>query len=362
MRTTILLLLVIIFTHHIVFGSDTGLELIHADKSVGKMMHSEKVRQFEGNVHFRQDTLNMYCERAIFFTEKDRTDFEGSVRINDGHRNIQADKIEYYSESRLAICVGNVVLTDVNDSLTTGNFSYNFTTKKAIAENDLYIKNKQNGSQIWGQYGFYNPEQKYMEVNTNAKLVYVDSTGNDTLTIYGNKLEYSRLDPPMAKATGSVKIYQGKLKAFCDTAIYFPDQEIALLKQEPVSWFEENEMSGTQIQVTFDSLKLSSIHITGKARAVNVVDSLKNKINILKGKEIHFDIKNKQPQKTIAIDNASSVYYLEEEGDDNGMNFATADTIKVFFVDGKADSINIIGGSEGVYYPEDYKGVKTVAE
>ena len=45
-----------------------------------------------------------------------------------------------------------------------------------------------------------------------------------------------------------------------------------------------------------------------------------------------------------------------EENEDKGLNTATADAIRAFFSNGQLDSIGVKGGSQGIYYPSDYKG------
>ena len=60
--------------------------------------------------------------------------------------------------------------------------------------------------------------------------------------------------------------------------------------------------------------------------------------------------------RILAISNARSFYYLKEREEDRGINVASADTIKAFLVADELDSIAVIGGAQGTYYPEDYKG------
>jgi len=105
-------------------------------------------------------------------------------------------------------------------------------------------------------------------------------------------------------------------------------------------------------------LRIKVINIMGDAIARNYTDSLQSKMNVLKGKTIDFFIEDKKPKFIVARDNASSIYYMEDDGVDQGNNYATSDTIFIYFKEGELDSIDIIGGSQGVFYPSDYKGEK----
>ena len=63
-----------------------------------------------------------------------------------------------------------------------------------------------------------------------------------------------------------------------------------------------------------------------------------------------------RPDRVIARRNAISVYQIEEDKIKQGTNSASSDSIIVYFKEGEADSISIIGGTEGIFYPADWKG------
>ncbi len=68
-------------------------------------------------------------------------------------------------------------------------------------------------------------------------------------------------------------------------------------------------------------------------------------------------ISDRKLEKIYAISNARSLYYLKEKEEDRGINVASADTIKAFLKDNELDSIAVIGGAQGVFYPHDYQGI-----
>jgi len=355
-------LILLFFLPILLISQDNGLELIHADRTIGQKRNAEQVRYFEGAVHFRQDTLDMFCKKAIFFDQQDRADFEGDVLIDDGKRKLFADKIEYYTQTRTAFCTGNVRISDIEDSLSADNMTYNFKTENAGADKGLYVYNRKHQVQIWGIQGEHDPQLQSSVVEKEARLVRIDTSTTDTLEITADKMSYCGKEEPIAMAIGSVHIQQGELSADCDTAIYYPDLEIAWLNHQPSAWFEDNKMWGRQIRIGFEEQKLRTIDIFDDAQTISLVDSIKDQWNILKGKQIHLDIVEKKPQKLRSAGSASSTYYLREEDEASGMNAATSDTIFIYFKEGKADSIQILGGAQGVYYPEDYKGAKPGAK
>ncbi len=337
-------------------AEDQGLELIHADKHIGKKVKGEQLRIFEGHVHFQQDTVHMWCERAVMHEALKKIDFDGRVRITDGKSTIRAKRIEYFWEEQQSYCYGNVQIKSEDDSLFSEYLEYNFDTGKALARQNLYLFNRPNQTHIWGQQGLYDPQQKFSQVTGQAHLMKIDTSSTDTLHIFAHILQYfNKKEERKAVALDSVVIIQGSLKAVCDTAVYWLDDEVTVLKHQPRAWYEDSKLKALQMKVYFDSLRLRQITLIGQAEARTLADSLTGEEDVLKGKLIHFFIKNKKPERIIAIDNASSLYYITDENAEKGANYATADTIKIFFNAGRLDSLSIIGGARGTYYPEAFK-------
>jgi len=339
------------------FAQNKGLELLHADIHVGKKVGQEQLRIFEGNVHFQQDTIHMWCQRAVMHEQKKKIDFEDQVKITNEHSTIRAERIEYYWETRQSYCYHQVQIKTEENSLYANYLEYNFESGQARARDQVYLFNKENLTHIWGYEGFYNPDEKYSQVSVNAHLMKIDTTSTDTLHIFASVLEYfNQKEERKARAIDSVTILQGNLKAVCDTAIYWIDRDMAILKHHPQAWYEDSYLKGLEMEVYFDSLRLKQITLLGEAEARTLADSSTGEEDVLKGKRIHFFIKDKKPERIIAIDNASSLYYITDaNAEDKGANFATADTIKIFFQAGKLDSIGILGGARGTYYPEAFK-------
>ncbi len=338
-------------------NSGDGLQLIHADRHIGKKVNDEQLRIFAGNVLFEQDTLKMWCDSAVTHEQKKRIDFVGNVKITDNHRTVCASRIEYFWQTRQANCYENVRIHTPQDSLFAEYLEYNFKTGQARARGRVFIWDRKNLTRIWGEQAFYNPNRKTSKVQQNAHLMKLDSASQDTLNIYAQILQYiKKTDQRLAEAFDSVRILQGKLKAVCDTAYYYVDDEIAILRSAPVAWYEDSELRADSMIVYFDSLKLHKIKLAGNAVAKSLADSASGEYDILKGKRIYFYIKNKKPQRIVAIDNASSLYFITDStAEDKGANFATADTIKIFMKEGKLDSIAILGGARGTYYPGQFK-------
>jgi len=337
-------------------ASDERLYLLHADSSLGKMIGGEKVRYLIGHVKARQDTINIFCDRLVFYEERDIAEFIGNVLIDDSHHKLWADKIVYQTESRTANCTGKVRISGKNDSLYAEKFIYQFSGGNTWAETNLYIWDKQNNTRIKGDAGEYMAESQTSYVRGNAYFEHHTPEQPDTLIITSRNMAYFGAEPKRAIAEDSVRIFKGGVRAACDSATYYISDEIVALRVNPIAWQGNNEMTGMKIDFTLDSLKIDEIFLFEKAQIKSLADTIENKYNILKGKMIQVSMVEGAPDKVIARRNAISVYQIEEDEVNQGTNSASSDSIIVYFKTGELDSISIIGGTEGTFYPAEWKG------
>jgi lipopolysaccharide export system protein LptA len=350
------LIIFIIFVISHLYAVDNRLHLIHADKSSGKMINGEKVRYLTGNVEAYQDTLTMLCDEAIFYEERNLVEFIGNVLIDDSHHKLWADKILYFSDTRVAHCLGRVKISGVNDSLYAEKFVYQFREGNAEAEKNMYLWDKQNNARLRGDFGHYIANFNESHIYGNSRFEHNVPGREDTLIITSKKMAYYGMMPKKAVAEDSVRIFKGDVRASCDSATYFVTNETVALRINPLAWQDKNEMNGEKIDFSLDSLKIREIYLTEKAQISSLADSMENKYNVIKGKTIQVSMGEDGPERIISRRNAISVFRIEENQINQGTNSASADSIIIYFNQGEADSIMIMGGTEGTFYPADWKG------
>ena len=338
------------------FASDGRLHLLHADKSFGKLVDGEVVRFLSGNVQAYQDTIKMFCDESIFYETQNRAEFYGNVLIDDSHHRLWANKIIYYSDSRTADCRENVRISGAKDSLYAEKFVYQFKSGDAEAEINLYIWDKESNAKIWGDRGKYNSEWRESHINGHAVFHHQETAQSDTLIIMSENMAYYGDAPKRAVALKNVKIFKGGVRAVCDSATYFVSEDLVTLRLNPMAWQGDSEMLGKDIDFTLDSLKIDEIFLHEDAKISTLADSIENKYNILRGKSIQISMNEGLPQRVVARRNAISIYRIEENQVKQGTNSASADSIIVYFQEGQVDSIQIIGGTEGIFYPADWGG------
>ncbi len=328
------------------------LQLIHALVSRGEERNGVPLRILEGDVHIQQDSLHLFCDRAIYNPVARKVVLKGNVRLQQGNTILFAHQITYWEDTRKAIAEGEVVLKQPGRKLRTPYLEYFYETDAARAEQHITIVDDSQRVIITAQQGEYHPERHLAFVEKNAHFMQLDSTQKDTLHIFAHKLAYFFRPGRLAVASRNVRVLQQRMEATCDSIIYNLDDSTAVLQVQPVARQEGNQLMGDRIIFYLSGNRVQRISVVGnKAHAVSIADSLNGWENQLSGKWIHLYLKESRLDYLEAIQQASSQYYVADNGHFVGKNTASADTIRVFFKEGQVDSIVVKGGAEGRYEP-----------
>lgn len=333
------------------------LELIHADINRGQLSADlEELRVLEGNVHVRQDTVEIFCDRATYYSRQQKLVLEGNVRIHRGPEVLRAQTVTYYENRKLAVSQGNVRVLRPGQEMRSQYLEYYYDTDRAFAKTNLLLIDEDSRTRVSAVEGEYIPRENRSRVEKNAHFWQVANSGNDTLHIYARLMEYFFAPERKAVARDSVRILRGDLTARCDSAVYWLDQERLFLELNPRAQQQNNELFGRQMELDLAGMELHKITVRGQANAISVEDSMRQKVNRLTGQEIIGFIVNRKIDQLWAINNARSRYYLKEQEIEQGFNVASADTIQLFFKEGELQRIRVRGGAQGIFYPVDYKG------
>jgi len=366
------------------------IELDHADSLVGLIMNGEPARQLIGDVRFHQGNMVVRCRRAIQFRESNKVLLEGEAEFWDGRMRMVTDSGIYYGDTKIAEAFNRVMVeestttvkarygryfsdekkaffkTDVSvedtaSRMTCNELTYYRHELKSIAIGDVKISNLRNGLTITGEHFENYRRQKYSKMTDHAVLMQIDTAGegaHDTLLVRSKSMEAYQDSIERLVATDSVTITRGGLAAEAGIIVFYTELDSMILRKSPFIWYntapsEENQLSGDSIFIKLKNRKLETAWVMGNAFAVSRADSVHAKrFNQLTGQEIVMRFLGNRIRSIDVDRRATSLYYLFEEGKGNGANKATGDHVTILFENGKIESIKVIGGTEGQYFPE----------
>jgi lipopolysaccharide export system protein LptA len=366
------------------------VELRSADELEVHEVNGEEVRELIGNVHFIQlseegDSIFVWTDRAMRYMVRDAIELFGHVRIVRGDATLRSSVGMYYSNDKKAemprgvtleqegvvltawrgtywvdedraFFEGDVVLVDSVSRTTSDALTYYEADERAVAVGNVRVQSLKDNVTILGDSLVHYRNTGTSIVPKNPTLIQIDTSSvseGDTLVIVSQHMEAYRDTADRFVAVGDVKIVRGDLSSRCERAIFDRTHDLMILQEDPVVWQGENQMTGDSIVATVKENELRRLRVIGRAMAISRSDSVfRQRFNQLTGQEIILSFKQRKLQEIEVLRNATSLYYLYEESEPNGVNRSSGDRIRIDFVDGSIDRITVIGGVEGTYAPE----------
>ena len=343
------------------FQSSEQLEIIQTDSTDFKQTVTSEgtLRELVGNVHIRQGETDMFCKSMRWWVDKEEVVIKQDVRIDDKKKQLFADEVFYNIDTRVYFAHGNVVLKDTIRQITADEIRYFKLEDRVVADGNVVMNDWDNYVDIFSGHAELDYEKDYVVITNNPVLIKNDSTQQEELRITGLKMElYNGGDK--AVVTDSVHIIQKEASAKCGVAEFYRKENEIILKQNPITWQNEDCISGDIIHLYLKDDKLVKAVVKENALVKSRVDTTGNdqRFNRLSGQQITMLFKDQELYKVLVENKATSFYYVIEEGEEKGMNKIIGDKIIVQMQDRKIIDIWIESKpqlSEGVFYPPGFK-------
>ncbi|MBN1480618.1 hypothetical protein EH223_20930 [candidate division KSB1 bacterium] len=348
------------------FPQDAGtrqeekLRLVHADILRGQKMGEQKLRQFIGNVMFRQGAATLTCERATEYENTGRYVLYGDVAYVDTAKSLYGDKITYYESTKIAYVEGNVRLVDSTKTLTADRIRYHDEEEEAYATGHVCLVDAEENIDLVGDNGEYKRNSGYAKVTGNAVLTKLDSARTDTLLIYG--LVFQMFDDgERFLVTDSVRVLRGEIEAFCDSLEYFQEQSIIKLSNSPRVHQKRQYLTGQSVSLLMRESDVKAIHIVGHAIASSIVDSAITTpvpYDLLSGQDMMVYVTDEKIDSVLIQEQATSYYHVIEDGEEKGLNKVLGDALFIRFQQDTLSSVRVMSSpssSVGQFHPPTHR-------
>ena len=302
----------------------------------GKMIINTKEAHYDGNnkitnckngVELFRNRFHVIAEQGIYFSNEDRAEFKGKVEAKDSVSIINCEELKYFEKDEKAIALKNVRVSNNDKSMVVNSQKLEHYEKNGLSKFSI-----------------------------KPILVQVDTTEDgvvDTLAVSSEIMDIYDDSTQQMIAVGNVLLAKGNLGVKCKNLNYERANEKIIFTSEPWLWYENSQISGDTIIAKLKNRNLEQLEINKRAFMSTLNDSVnKNRYDQMSGKKIKLNFENKN-LNNISIDgNATSLYYLFDEGRSKGANKTSGDKISINFLDGKISTIAIKKGVEGIYFPE----------
>ena len=366
------------------------INLQHADTMKGNNLYGEEVRELIGNVHFFQfptsgGLVKVWCDRALRFMVQNKIELFGNVkvvrdsviirskegiyygdqRLMEGRNGVQLERgktlltavnAKYFIDEKRSLFWDNVVLVDTSSVITCSTMNYYETEARSVATGGVHMFENANAVNIYGDSLIHLEQQKFSLVMKQPRLVKIDTSANgiiDTMVVESRIMQSFQDTTERFVAIDSVRMVKSDMSSRCGKATYFVHKDIIALQTHPIIWSGENQITGDSIRVLMEDKKLRTLWVKNRAMAISRVDTaLPNRFNQLTGRELTMYFRADKLEQVDVQKNATSLYYLFDNKEPNGVNKSSGDRILIDFIGSEVDRIKVIGGVQGQYFPE----------
>ena len=359
--------------------------LDNADSLFGRVIDGAEARELIGNVRFHQENVFVTCNRAVQYIQAGDVVLLGNVVVVDSNVTMRSPRGIYHRNDRYAEAFDSVSLDDgnvrlvarygnyligpkraffrshvvVHDSasiVTADSLTYFRFEKRSIAAGNVIVRSATDNITLTGQRLEHFSTNQFSRMTEHPVMVQFDTSAGgsiDTLVVRGKVMEAYRDTVKRLVAIDSVQIVRTDLAGLAGEVDFYTLGDSILLRRSPVVWYENTQVSGDSINAYLKDRKINRLIVTGNAFAVSQSDSLyPERLDQLAGDIMSVHFEEKGLDRINVYNRALSVYHLYEDSAANGLNTSSGDRILISFHKGKVRSINVTGGVEGRYVPE----------
>jgi lipopolysaccharide assembly outer membrane protein LptD (OstA) len=358
--------------------------LLWAERTVYRIRDGEAITYYYGNVYLDRDTLVVRADSAHVFRERDLVRLFDNVRIRRHETRIAADWAEYRHERGEADLRGQVrvvealiiasaqrgelrddlqllrlmddaVMVAPDYTITADTLVRDTRQEHGEAFGNVQIVDLDGSTVVTGQHGLFAYDGSWAEVDSLPTLWTRDGDSEPVLSEARRMLFYRYED--RAVMVDSVRIVQGDLRAFADTATAFGRDHMILQGNPRLEDGTRTRMFGEHIEFFYRDGVLDRVILLGQARMEDTApDSLAARfrglppLDVLEGDSIAVHFRDGEIFRTDVIGQAHSIYVPLDLDDEVAFNEVRGDTLILRFQDERVAEVEVRGNMTGTYH------------
>ncbi|WP_445664753.1 OstA-like protein [Fodinibius sp. AD559] len=347
------------------------VNILEADSIQGGQYEGERVQKILGDVHLQSENMEMYCDSAYQFVNKNEIRAFGNIQINTETEKIWADTLRYYTNIDFSQLRGRVIIEADSTTLFGNSVDYRFTTKVAnfldeirledqrgtlVADSGFYYREPDSAKfygkvqlsdslqYLEGDSLFSNRETKYYELYGD---IFGDDRENDSM-IKGQYLEADSTGRRLLKGDAWLKSFQQ------DTADTTQADTTHIRAKTILSKEQRTPTDTTTIVFGYDSVRIWSPSFSSVSDTSKYTDSTETFELWSNAKSWHKQVQLSGPYIRAKIINGDidslishpRPFSVQQDTSINRLNQITGDTLHADFNDGSLSEIYVFGNSK----------------
>ncbi|HKK47127.1 MAG TPA: OstA-like protein [Balneolaceae bacterium] len=149
-------------------SAQNPVTILQANRIEGGSFQGNRVQKILGNVHLKGKQMEMYCDSAYQFVNKNQIRAYGNIEVDTKSEKIWADSLVYLTDLDFSRLRGRVVIEADSTTLFGNSVDYRFSTKVAHFLDEIRLED-QRGT-LLANSGFYYRKADSAEFHGKVQL------------------------------------------------------------------------------------------------------------------------------------------------------------------------------------------------
>lgn len=320
---------------------------------------------------------------GYYFTDIDEFFFIDSVVVNTPNYIINADSMRYDSKTDFVYFIGPTTMTgddeylfardgwsDTQNGITSLKDNAIVKQKQHILRGDsIYYERESGFGQVFkdavlidtekniiiqGEFIEYFKELSFAYATDSAQAIIID--GADSLFLHADtlRLEFDTANEAQRlRAYKAVKFFRESMQGACNLLIYDIIDSIINMKDDPVLWSDDNQLTSDSMKIFITNQTLDSLVLYENA-FINSQLKDTSQFNQIKGRNVIGYFHNNELVRIDVAGNSETIYYVRDEVTQGliGINKALADNMIIRIKDRVMQSISYYKQPKMILYRE----------
>ncbi|MBK6910603.1 MAG: hypothetical protein IPH10_06665 [bacterium] len=314
--------------------------------------NGQRVQELTGDVLIVKDSLNITCDQALYYPDSGQLIFRNNVQFQDGQRLLFANEVLYSDWTEELEARGDVRIYQDTITIYCDRALYRERLGSGYLYDRVRVRYEPRGVILNGGIGYFDHKQKSAWVARSPVLTREDSSGVINTRIVGDTITYSEAER-QATTIGHVKIVRDSLTAYGSLLEFFTDSLFAALTGDPLALSGADSIGGDSMRLYFHKEQLERVEVEGDAVATSPADSLPGSPrHVLTGQQMTLWIEQSILARALVEGTATATYYVRDRDDAQGLNVTSGDELTIGFDNRRISRIRVEGGTQGKYTPE----------
>ena len=312
-----------------------------------------KELRFFHHVQVTSPKYQMYTDTLYYNTRIEKMWFQGPTTIINEENTLEGEHGYYLTERDLAYLDKNPVMHNKTQLMRADSLLYDRQIGFAKAMNSAYAIDTSYNVIMEGEYAEVWEKQGFSFATDSTRVTYYDK--GDSLYITADTVFYhfktELNDEEKVVGRRHVRFFKSDMQGQCDTMTYFMADSTIRMRQLPVLWADQSQLTGDSIDIRIVNHAIDSVLQQGNAFIISA-DSVEG-YNQIFGQTMVSRFHDSNLHHVNVNSDAKTISWLrEDDGSLIGINVSSSQTMKIMMKDGDIDRVYFYNNVDETLYPE----------